>query len=228
MASERRFRPRGRAALALLQTGDHLPTASISNTKQCTMVDVAGTSSTFAAALPRHRLHVQHPRWLVDEIDYVSANLSLFCGSVVPTKAASYFLSTYTRLVNLAAAHDQSGVIRETVRATNGSLASSVRYFHDFYVQEQEQNNAHYYFSAFGKHRKGPDTVEAYFGLFYEDDESKPQLDDEASASTGEEAVTAFDSSTAASEVNGRVLDCGPGGRGRVHCDGRDFGLRRS
>lgn len=136
---------------------------------------------------------------LIDEVDYVSANLFPFWDKVVPAKAASYFLSTYTRLVDLAAEHEggKTVVIGETGWATSGSDAraseatpeNSARYFHDFYQQAQEQNITYYYFSAFDESWKGVDTVEAYFGLLYEDGEMKPtiaelELDDEVAAST--------------------------------------------
>ncbi|OWZ19899.1 Glycosyl hydrolase [Phytophthora megakarya] len=136
---------------------------------------------------------------LIDEVDYVSANLFPFWDRVVPAKAAAYFLSTYQRLVDLTATYDgdKSVVIGETGWATNGSDAraseatpeNSAEYFRDFYLQAQEQNITYYYFSAFDEAWKGTDTVEAYFGLFYANGEMKPdiarlELDDETSATS--------------------------------------------
>ncbi|KAL3660701.1 glycoside hydrolase 3 protein [Phytophthora oleae] len=142
--------------------------------------------------------YLEYPS-LIDEVDYLSVNLFPFWDRVVPAKAASHFLSTYTRLVDLAAKYggDKKVVIGETGWATNGSDAraseatpeNSARYFHDFYQQAQEQNITYYYFSALDESWKGTDTVEAYFGLLYEDGEMKPtiaelELDDEVAAST--------------------------------------------
>ncbi|KAE9147122.1 hypothetical protein PF002_g9253 [Phytophthora fragariae] len=111
---------------------------------------------------------------LIDVVDYVSANLFPFWDHIVPAKAAAYFLTTYERLVRLAAtrAGNKSVVIGETGWATNGTAArasvatpeNSAKYFHDFYLQAQEKGIKYYYFSAFDESWKGTDTVEAYFG----------------------------------------------------------------
>ncbi|RLN96137.1 hypothetical protein BBJ28_00014142 [Nothophytophthora sp. Chile5] len=155
--------------------------------------------------------YLQYPD-LIDEVDYVSANLFPFWDSVVPAKSAAYFLSTYTRLVNLAATYDgdKSVVVGETGWPTNGTDSSgseatpenAAEFFHDFYLQAQEQGITYYYFSAFDESWKGTDTVEAYFGLFYEDGELKPniaelELDDEASASVSTAASSSVEEATA-------------------------------
>ncbi|GMG17573.1 unnamed protein product [Phytophthora fragariaefolia] len=125
---------------------------------------------------------------LINKVDYVSANLFPFWDKVVPAKAAAYFLGTYNRLVDLAATYEgnKSVVIGETGWATNGtdvraSVASpenSAKYFHDFYLQAQEKGITYYYFSAFDEPWKGADTVEAHFGLFYEDGKIKLNIDE--------------------------------------------------
>ncbi|POM80592.1 Putative Glycosyl hydrolase family 17 protein [Phytophthora palmivora] len=112
------------------------------------------------------------------------------------------------RIVDLTATYDgdKSVVIGEIGWVTNGSdpraseatPENSAEYFHDFYLQAQEQNISFYYFSAFDEAWKGTDTVEAYFGLFYANGEMKPiiaelELDDEVTAtgsSTKREVVT--------------------------------------
>ncbi|KAJ8571654.1 hypothetical protein ON010_g5183 [Phytophthora cinnamomi] len=152
--------------------------------QMCT--DIGGAVNVPLSITDVGNTYLAYPQ-LIDEVDYVSANLFPFWDRIVPTQAASYFLSIYERLVDLTTTRDgnKSVVIGETGWATNGSDAraseatpeNSARYSHDFYLQAQEKGITYYYFSAFDEPWKGANTVEAYFGLFHEDGKMKSTIE---------------------------------------------------